>query len=42
MLFKGERNLKAYYASKWRTLQTMNFDTNLNKIGEESVDHWIF
>ena len=37
---KGERNLKAYCASKWRTVQTMNFDTNLNKIGVELRKLW--
>ena len=34
-VFKGERNLKAYCASKSNTLQTMNFDTNLIKIDGE-------
>ena len=31
--FKGERNLKMSSALKERTLQTMNFDTILIKIG---------
>ena len=30
---KGEHNLKAYRVAKYRTLQTMDFDTNLIKIG---------
>ena len=34
-LLKGEHKLKAYFASKQRNLQTMNFDTNLIKIGGE-------
>ena len=32
-ILKGERNLKRYCALKQRNLQTMNFDTNLIKIG---------
>ena len=32
---KGEHNLKAYCALKLRTLQTMNFDTNLIKFHGE-------
>ena len=32
---KGERNIKRYCALKYRTLQAMNFDTNLIKIGEK-------
>ena len=42
---KGERNLNAYWAPKLRPLQTMNFDTNLIKIGGELwkvMDNWIF
>ena len=39
-LVKGERNVKTYCASKWRTLQTMNFYTNLIKIGGELRKLW--
>ena len=35
VLIKGECSLKVYCASKWRNLQTLNFDTNLIKIGWE-------
>ena len=32
-IIKGERNLKMYCALQLRTLQTMDFDINLIKIG---------
>ena len=38
--FKGKRNRKAYCASKWRTLQNMNFYTNLTKISGELRKLW--
>ena len=38
--FKGKRKLNAYCASKKRTLHSMNFDTNLIKIGGELRKLW--
>ena len=37
---EGEGNLKAYCASKQRTLQTIKFDTDLNKICGEFIKLW--
>ena len=37
---KGERNHKAFCTLKKRALQTMNFDTNLIKIGGELRKLW--
>ena len=37
---KKERNLNVYCASKQRTLQSMNFDTNLIKISGELRNLW--